>query len=77
MNEMKPCVLTGKFIQLESLDEGHKKELEQIAQNEIIWTYGASRAMGKDFESRFKKAISLFSGQQHFPFVARCLDDVV
>lgn len=74
MLELQPSLLKGKFIELELLNVKHKDELYDIAQDESIWTYNASKAFGQDFNCWFDKATSLLSTRQHLPFIVKCLN---
>lgn len=73
MIDINPRTLTGQFIQLEPLNETHREELHNIAQDKNIWVYTASNANGKNFDPWFNKALSLFTQQHHLPFVVRSL----
>ena len=39
MLNIKPTILKGTWVQLEPLNESHKNELYDAAQDEAIWTY--------------------------------------
>jgi RimJ/RimL family protein N-acetyltransferase len=71
---IQPTILKGTRIQLEPLNESHKKELYNAAQDEAIWTYSTS-AFGERFYRWFDKAMKCFEQQQHMPFVVRQLSD--
>ncbi len=72
--DIKPQILRGSRIQLESLNETHKDELYHIAQDEKIWSY-TIKASGDRFYRWFDKAIKCFEQQQHLPFIVRQLSD--
>jgi RimJ/RimL family protein N-acetyltransferase len=64
--------LKSPLIQLDPLSESHRAELYNAAQDEAIWTYTTSKAMGDGFHTWFDKALATPS---HRPFVVRRLDD--
>jgi RimJ/RimL family protein N-acetyltransferase len=72
MLALKPTTLRGSTIQLEPLNETHKNELYNAAQDETIWTYNSSKALGERFYRWFDKAISTST---HLPFIVRRLSD--
>lgn len=72
MLDIKPTVLTGSLVQLEPLDESHKNELYDAAQDESIWIYNSSKAFGEGFCRWFNKAISTST---HLPFIVRRIAD--
>ncbi len=75
MINIRPAILKGSWIQLEPLNESHKNELYSAAQDESIWTYNSSNALGERFFSWFDKAMKCFQSQQHLPFIVRRLSD--
>lgn len=72
---INPITLHGSWVQLEPLNESHKNELYDAAQNEAIWIYNSSKAFGERFYRWFDKAQHAFQHRQHFPFVVRRLID--
>jgi RimJ/RimL family protein N-acetyltransferase len=75
MLNIRPEILRGSLVQLEPLDESHKNELYEAAQDEAIWTYNGSKAFGERFYRWFDKAIKCHQDQQHLPFIVRRLSD--
>lgn len=64
-------ILTGKFVELEPMDESHRDDLYSIAQDEAIWTYFPDSAMGKNFNSWFDKALMKSESGRQLAFVVR------
>lgn len=75
MLNIQPITLKGSWVQLEPLNESHKNELYDAAQDEAIWTYNSSKAFGDRFYRWFDKAIHCFQRQEHLPFIVRRLSD--
>jgi N-acetyltransferase len=75
MLDIQETILKGSWIQLESLNESHKGELYDAAQDEAIWTHHSSKAFGEKFYRWFDKAIKCFQHQQHLPFIVRRISD--
>ena len=73
MVNIKPETLTGAHIQLEPLNELHRDELYNAAQDETIWAYNS--AYGDRFYRWFDKAYSALQQQQQIPFIVRRLSD--
>lgn len=72
MLDIKPTILLGSLVQLEPLNESHKNELYNAAQDESIWTYNSSKAFGEGFYRWFNKAIT---ASTHLPFIVRRITD--
>ena len=72
MLNIKPTVLIGSLVQLEPLNESHKNELYNAAQDESIWTYNGSKAFGEGFYRWFNKAIT---ASTHLPFIVWRISD--
>lgn len=72
MLDIKPTILLGSLVQLEPLNESHKNELYNAAQDESIWTYNSSKAFGDGFYRWFNKAIT---ASTHLPFIVRRISD--
>jgi hypothetical protein len=70
---IKPMILKGSKIRLKPLNESHKNELFDAAQDEMIWIYNGSNAYGESFDHWFEKAILASQLGQHIPFVVRRL----
>src|SRR5258708_6879832 len=68
-------ILTGNSVQLEPLNDSHREELYTIAQDESIWTYSSSKAIGNKFYRWFDKAVKSVQAGQHLPFVVRRISD--
>ncbi len=68
-------VLTGNHIQLELLNDTHRQELYTIAQDESIWTYSSSKALGDKFDRWFDKAVKCLQTGGHLPFAVRRISD--
>jgi RimJ/RimL family protein N-acetyltransferase len=75
MLDIKSCILKGTKLQLEPLNNSHKNELYEIAQNESLWVYSPSKAFGHEFNRWFDKAITHLETGQHLPFAIRRLSD--
>ena len=72
MLDIKPTELIGSLIKLEPLNESHRDELYNAAQDEAIWTYNSSKAFGEGFYRWFNKAISIST---HLSFIVRRISD--
>lgn len=68
-----PILLTGKFIQLELLQENHYETLKQLSRNEKISTY--SPALKLKFDSWFNKALKQYPEYPQISFIVRTLHD--
>lgn len=67
----KELLLTGKFIQLEPLQEEHRESLRLISRDEKISTY--SPALKSKFDSWFDKALKTLPELEYFTFIVRNL----
>lgn len=72
---LNPPILKGSRVQLESLNESHQKELYEAAQNEAIWTYTPTRAVGDKFYQWFDKAMKGLQAGKQLPFAVRRMSD--
>lgn len=75
MSVIQPILLTGNVIQLEMLNETHKNELYEAAQDEKIWTFTQSKAFHNHFYPWFDKAIISFQEGKQLPFIVRQQSD--
>lgn len=75
MMNIKPIILKGTRVQLEPLDDAHKNELYQAAQDKSIWTYFSSSVLGDGFYRWFDRAMQNFQEGDHLPFIVRRLAD--
>jgi RimJ/RimL family protein N-acetyltransferase len=67
--------LIGQRLQLEPLDVSHQQELYDAAQDEKIWTYNGSKALGEKFYRWFDKALDGLAKKNQLPFVVRRKSD--
>lgn len=72
MLTIESTTLKGSWVQLEPLNDSHKSELYNAAQDESIWTYNSSKAFGEGFYRWFNKAIT---ASTHLPFIVRRISD--
>jgi len=70
--DIQSKILKGSWVQLEPLNESHRNELYNAAQDERIWSYTV-KAFGDRFYRWFDKAIHCYEQQQHLPFIVRHL----
>lgn len=75
MHNIKPIILKGSWVQLEPMNELHKPELFEAAQDESIWTFTLTKAFGERFYHWFDKAMRSYQAKQHLPFIVRRLAD--
>ncbi len=66
--------LTGRYVQLEPLEEKHREPLRPVAQDPGIWTFTAS-ALGADFDPWFDRSLRGRAAGHELPFVVRLLRD--
>jgi RimJ/RimL family protein N-acetyltransferase len=71
---IEPLTLTGRYVQLEPLEEKHRELLRPVAQDSRIWTFTSS-ALGADFDPWFDRALRGRAGGQELPFVVRLRRD--
>ncbi len=71
MLRIKPIILKGNWIELEPLNEIHRKELYVAAQDERIWTLNGSKAYGDKFHHWFDDAMNCYQNRTQLPFVIR------
>jgi len=72
---MDRCVLTGRFVQLEPLDERHRDGLRAAADDERIWAHTLIDARGPGFDRWFDDARARLAAAQQLPFAVRRLAD--
>ena len=72
---MNSVVLTGRFVQLEPLDEQHCDGLRAAADDERIWAHTLVDARGPGFERWFDEARTRLAAGQQLPFAVRRLAD--
>lgn len=75
MLDIQPIILKGARVQLEPINELHRAELYNAAQDEAIWTYNSAKAFGEQFHRWFDKALNAFQDQQQLPFIVRRISD--
>lgn len=75
MLTIKPVNLTSSRLSLEPLTENHRDDLYAAAQDELIWAYSVTKALGENFHRWFDKALTNFQAGKHLPFVVRRLSD--
>ena len=75
MIDFQHTLLIGNHIQLEPINESHKEELYHVTQDDSIWTFTSSKAMGHQFDSWFQKALQELEKLEHLPFIVRRLSD--
>ncbi len=72
---IQKILLKGSIIYLEPITETHRNDLFEAAQNELIWTYSATKGLGDNFHRWFDKAILKALEGSQLPFVVRRLKD--
>src|SRR5690554_1829732 len=75
MLKITPCTLQSARLKLEPLAETHREALYKAAQDELIWTYNITKAIGANFHRWFDKALTNAQEGKHLPFVVRRLSD--
>lgn len=75
MKHLEPITLSGKIVNLEPLQEFHREELREIAQDETIWTYFSYNLLGENFDRGFNKALAGFQKHEQLPFAVRRRSD--
>jgi N-acetyltransferase len=75
MLNLKPIILNGYHVTLESFNESHRNDLRNAAQDERIWTYNGVKAFGHRFDLWFDKALKNLEITQQIPFVVRRIRD--
>ncbi|MFO0935250.1 MAG: GNAT family protein [Gemmataceae bacterium] len=78
MNSQFTPVLTGKTVRLEPLAEHHREPLRLAAQDERIWEFNITTALGPAFDPWFDMALAGQSAGTRIPFaVVRIADNSV
>lgn len=72
MSNKLPQKISGRYVDLEHLNESHREDLRIIAQDESIWTYFPYDPTGNNFDAWFDKALHMLSEQQQMVFAVRC-----
>jgi N-acetyltransferase len=72
---MNVPVLTGRWVQLEPLDEQHREGLRLAADDERIWQHTLTDARGEGFDRWFGDAEAGRSAGRQVPFAVRRLAD--
>lgn len=72
---IKPITLPGCYVTLEPINESHRNDLRDAAQDERIWTYNGVKAFGERFDPWFDKALKNLEAAQQLPFVVRRMTD--
>lgn len=75
MLRVKPKLLKGRCVQLEPLNELHRKELYAAAQDERIWEHMATKGFGDQFNFWFGEALRGAHNRDQLPFVIRSLTE--
>jgi RimJ/RimL family protein N-acetyltransferase len=71
MNKHTGKELSGKFVDLELLEENHREELRTIACDENIWTYVPHKVTATNFDSWYEKIFSQIQLGEHCPYVVK------
>jgi len=67
--------LTGRFVQLEPLAEGHREGLRLAAADPAIWSYMPLNGSGKRFDDWFDSGRKSHDSGEHIAFAVRRLAD--
>lgn len=73
MLELNQMTLTGSYVQLEPLNENHRKIVKEISQDEKITAY--SPALKQKFDSWFNKALKSYQESRQLSFIVRTLSN--
>lgn len=68
-------VLTGRYVQLEPLNESHRELLRAAADDERIWRHMLTVARGAGFDAWFAEAFARRDAGHRVPFAVRRLAD--
>src|SRR5262245_8343750 len=68
-------ILTGRFVQIEPLFEGHREALRLAADDERIWRHTIAVARGPGFDEWFGEALRLYAAGTRVPFAVSRLAD--
>lgn len=68
-------ILKGSHIQLELLNDAHKNELYEAAQNQVIWEFIPNKGFGNGFEKWYSYALTNLNNKTQLPFIARRMSD--
>jgi RimJ/RimL family protein N-acetyltransferase len=72
---MDVAVLTGRWVQLEPLEEQHRDALRAAADDERIWVHTLTVARGPGFDRWFEDALAQRAAGRQLPFAVRRLAD--
>jgi RimJ/RimL family protein N-acetyltransferase len=72
---MEVRVLTGHWVQLEPLGEGHRDTVRAAADDARIWVHTLVVARGPGFDRWFDDVLAQRAAGQQYPFVVRRLAD--
>ena len=72
---MDITVLTGRWVQLETLGAEHREPLRAAADDERIWAHTLTVARGLEFDRWFEDALASRSAGRQVPFAVRRRDD--
>ncbi|HKB05444.1 MAG TPA: GNAT family protein [Gemmataceae bacterium] len=70
---MEPIVLTGRWVQLEPLAEGHREGLCAAADDDRIWEHFLTDGRGSGFDPWFDEAFRQRDAGRAVPFAVRLL----
>jgi RimJ/RimL family protein N-acetyltransferase len=70
---IQAIVLTGRWVQLEPLDQGHREGLRAAADDERIWQHTLAVARGEGFDAWFDDVLAQRDADQQVPFAVRRL----
>ena len=73
---MQVSTLTGNWVALEPLEEGHREPLRKAANDERIWKATIVRADGGAFDAWFADALTERENGRRFAFAVRRLADM-
>jgi RimJ/RimL family protein N-acetyltransferase len=74
---MEIAILTGRWVQLEPLEERHRDALRTAADDERIWVHTLMVARGPEFDRWFDDTLAQRSAGRQVPFAVRGLADQV
>ena len=75
MLNIKACTLSSPRLQMEALSETHRDNLFKAAQDELIWTYNITKALGDNFHRWFDKALRNTQEGKQLAFAIRRIAD--
>lgn len=68
-------ILTGRWVRLEPLAEGHREGLRAAADDDRIWAHFIAVARGPEFDRYFDNSLAERPAGQRVPFAVRRLAD--